>query len=216
MRRLVTLAALLAFVSCARGTEVRLLEPSDLPRDVYSEQREPDTANRMVFASVFYVRTEPQEDPSRPAQLVEPVRLGVVDRQLETTWSEPEAAVRLLLAGPTADERRAGYATVIESGTELLSISVEDGVADVNVSAEFETVTSQLGHLMRIAQVVWTLTDLPDIDSVSFRIHGVEQPAMDQDGVPHDKVGRDRYSQFAPRDVGEPAISPGAIVPDGP
>ncbi len=52
---------------------------------------------------------------------------------------------------------------------------------------------------------MYTLTELPDVDAVRFSIHGATQPVVDQDGMAHEMVTREQYSQFAPvhRELGE-------------
>lgn len=209
-RALVVFGALLSLAGCSRGTEVRFLD--SLPRDLYNPEQE-TSEPRAVHASVYLVRTEPQRDPSKPARFLRPVRLGAVERNVVTPLSEIEAVARLLLLPSSAQERSAGFTSAIPPDTELIGISVERGVADVNLSAEFETPTSQLGHLMALAQVVWTLTELPEVDAVRFRIHGVAQPVIDQNGVTHELVGQARYSRFAPREAGDEGSLDGSVAP---
>jgi spore germination protein GerM len=87
----------------------------------------------------------------------------------------PEAALRLLLAGPNADEAAARPAiyTGIPEGVELRGLTMAGGVAMVDLSSGFEDTTEgELPTSMRIAQVVYTLTRFPGIESVQFEIDG--------------------------------------------
>jgi hypothetical protein len=70
------------------------------------------------------------------------------------------AALRELFAGPTARDRRAGLATAIPSDTTLQSLSIEDGIATVQLSRD-------LGARAK-AQVVYTLTQFSTVKRVSI------------------------------------------------
>lgn len=62
----------------------------------------------------------------------------------------------------------------IPQGTELLSVSVENGVCTVNFSAEFEQNMAQQFSAARMAvySVVNTLTELPEVSTVDFWVAG--------------------------------------------
>lgn len=124
-----------------------------------------------------------------------------------------EFAMQELLAGPTAEERSKPVRTAIPVPTELLGVFVRNGVADVNLTAQFETASAELLHLLRIAQVVWTLTELPGVRAVRFRIHGAPQPVIDQFGRAHETVTRARYSRLAPTEVDDPEVVAEPVVP---
>lgn len=207
MKRVLAVALLVLFAGCTRGVEVRVLDKSSLPQELYGNAPERNVEPRTVRVLIYFVRTDAK------GQFLRPVRLGTVGRELTTRLSPVEVAIRLLLQGPTPQERKAGFNSAITAGTELIGVSLEDGVADVNLSAEFETVTSQLGHLMKISEVVWTLTELPEVEAVRFRIHGVPQPVIDQNGVAHQRVGQGRYSRFAPRGTDDSGVIDGSVGP---
>ncbi len=205
--RAFALALVLVFAGCSRGVEVRLLDKDSLPQELNGNAPERNAEPQTVRVLVYFVRTDAE------GRFLSPVRLGTAGREKLTRLSPVEVAIRVLLQGPTSAERKSGLNSAIHAGTELIGVTVEEGVADVNLSAEFETVTSQLGHLMRISQVVWTLTELPEVEAVRFRIHGVPQPAIDQNGVAHERVGQGRYSRFAPRDADSAGAIDGSVAP---
>ena len=66
------------------------------------------------------------------------------------TASGPVAAVTALLAGPTAEERKAGYGTTIPAGTKLIASKVTDGRVELRISKSIAGA--------RVAQVVYTAT----------------------------------------------------------
>jgi spore germination protein GerM len=198
-KRLAPLVLMLALIGCSRGTELTVLAQDELPSELYGESVRTVTDERTVRASLYFVQTNEEGVP------LSPPKLAKIERESEpSTLPEAEILVDLLLANPTAGE--ATLRTAIpgdgpagpDPDTELLSISVEDGLADVNLSAQFESAESELLQLMRVAQVVYTLTELSDIDAVRFSIHGAPQPVVDQDGMAHEMVSREQYSRFAP------------------
>ena len=195
IKRLVPLV-LIALIGCSRGTEVTLLAQDELPSELYGESVRPQTAERAVRASLYFIRTS--ANPDEAGVPVRPPRLARIEREsVPSTLPDAEIVVDLLLANPTAGEPT--VRTAIPDETELLSISVEEGVADVNLSAQFESAESELLQLMRIAQVVYTLTELSEVDAVRFSIHGATQPVVDQEGKAHEIVTREQYSRFAPK-----------------
>lgn len=210
MKRLVAVLALLATLAgCGRGgTQVRILDAESLPDELYGDQGRDPIEPRTLRVLVYLIRTNAR------GRLLSPPRLGAVVREMKTALEPVELAARLLLDGPMPEEFENGLRTSIQDGTELIGASLEDGVANINLSAEFETVTSEIGQLMRIAQFVWTLTDLPGVSAVRFRIHGAPQPVIDQDGVTREVVSRGRYTDLAPREGDGAATVTDSIGPD--
>ncbi len=202
MKRLLGLAfALVLAAGCARNSEVRLVPPEDLPADLYAVGEPRAIEERTVRTLVYFARTDAEGAP------LDPERLGGVWREDATNRSTAEFAMRRLLDGPSAPESNR-LRTAISSGTELLGVAVRRGIADVNLSAQFEAAAGELVQLLRVAQVVWTLTELPEVDAVRFRIHGAPQPVIDQLGVARETVGRARYLSFAPREGDVPDVQP--------
>jgi hypothetical protein len=110
-------------------------------------------------------------------------KVGVSTREVERTPAVAAAAMRELLAGPDADDRAGGLDTQIPEGTELRSVSVADGTATVDLSREFESGGGSASMLMRVAQVVHTLTQFPTVERVAFRIEGEDVDAIGGEGV---------------------------------
>ncbi len=88
-----------------------------------------------------------------------------------------------LMAGPTPEEVAAGFSTGIAAGiVEVQSFEVgADGIVTVSFSRKFETADTR----PQTAQVVYTLTELPQVTKVRFLIDGQPNGAT---GVP--PVGR--------------------------
>jgi spore germination protein GerM len=81
-------------------------------------------------------------------------------------------ALKSLLAGPSDDEVAAGLFTAVPAGTELLGMDIDDGIATVDLSSAFENGSGSLAESLRLAQVVYTLTQFETIEGVSFRLAG--------------------------------------------
>jgi hypothetical protein len=87
-----------------------------------------------------------------PARKVQPV-----SRTVPATPALGRAAVEQLFAGPSAVEQ---LATSIPSDTKLLGLTIQDGVASVRLSRDLPRAAQ--------AQLVYTLTQFPTVDSVSI------------------------------------------------
>lgn len=106
-------------------------------------------------------------------------------REVPATTAVARAAMNALLDGPSADERGASPAisSTIPAGTELLGLSIKDGVATVDLSGEFESGGGSASQIGRLGQVVFTLTQFPSVDSVAFRVDGRPVTVFGSDGI---------------------------------
>ncbi|MCJ7725419.1 MAG: GerMN domain-containing protein [Acidimicrobiia bacterium] len=112
----------------------------------------------------------------------ESLQAQVVVRYVGSGAVETEA-IRALLDGPTDAERAKGLWTAIPADTLLLGVEISGGVATVDLSREFENGGGTTSILSRLAQVVYTITQFPDVDSVSFRLDGEPVTAFSGEGV---------------------------------
>jgi len=127
--------------------------------------------------------------------------LAPVLREIPKTQAVATAAMNALLAGPNESELAAepGMSTTIPSGTRLLGLSVGDGIATVNLSREFESGGGSASVFGRLAQVVYTLTQFPTVQSVLFQLDGVPATVFSGEGVILDHpVGRADYTDQLP------------------
>jgi Sporulation and spore germination/Immunoglobulin-like domain of bacterial spore germination len=109
--------------------------------------------------------------------------LVAVLHEIPGTKSVAKAAVNALLAGPTSGEAGRSITTAIPNGSQLLSLSVDGGVATVDLSAEFESGGGSASVLTRLGQMVYTLTQFPTIKSVVFQIEGETRTSFSSEGV---------------------------------
>jgi germination protein M len=122
-------------------------------------------------------------------------------REIPHTVAVGSAAMAALLEGPNDDElgaRPAMYSAIPE-GTRFLGLRIEDGIATVNLSREFESGGGSASVIGRLAQVVYTLTQFPTVSGVSFELDGVPVRAFAGEGVVLDEpVDRDDYLDQLP------------------
>ena len=124
-------------------------------------------------------------------------KLFPVQRSAETL-AVGRAALEELIAGPTAaDGERVSSA--VPPGTRLLGLNIEDGLATVDLSSEFESGGGSLSMQMRLAQVVFTLTQFPTVDEVAFRLDGEPVDVFSGEGIVLDgPVDRSDYEDLMP------------------
>ena len=95
-----------------------------------------------------------------------------VHREIDATVAVARAAINEMLDGPEGREVPAGMSSAIPDNTILLGLSIDGGVATIDLSREFESGGGSFSMLARIAQVVYTLTQFDTVDSVLFQLDG--------------------------------------------
>ena len=126
-------------------------------------------------------------------------KLAPVTREAPSDLTPVQATMRALLEGPTPDELARGITSEIPAETSLLEVQVFDLVADVDLSAEFQSPASTEAILLRVAQVVWTMVRLPEVTAVRFLIDGEPVSVVTDDGTPVERpVTAPDYAAVAP------------------
>jgi germination protein M len=126
---------------------------------------------------------EPEATTEFTVYLIRGETLGVAVREVPETVAVARAALEELLAGPTLLDTEAGLVSEIPEGTRLNDVSVAEGVATVDLSSEFESGGGSLSMQLRVAQVVFTLTRFPTVESVAFMIDGTPVEAIGGEGI---------------------------------
>jgi hypothetical protein len=153
-----------------------------------------------------------------------PTPLVPVSREVDGTVAVARAAMEQLLAGPTDDERAhdlqvGTIGTQIPEGTRLLGLDVADGIATVDLSGDFAsgdiTGDERESWAIRLAQVTYTLTQFPTVESVRFLVDGKPGNAIEgHEGSPIDLATRSAYAdQLGGIFVDEPAWGGGLTDP---
>lgn len=115
------------------------------------------------------------------------------------------AAIRIgvlfdLEHNPSSDERDDGITTAIPASSRLTALPTQEGsVLEVSLSDEFYS-RGGSSFIRAVAQLVFTVTEMPDIDAVRFmRVDGSQIAVLDGDGVSRDDpVGRADYANYDP------------------
>jgi hypothetical protein len=139
---------------------------------------------------------------ARGEQLVSEPRTHAATPRVATS------AIDALLAGPTPAERASGDGTAIPEGTRLLGVSIKDGVANVDLTSEYQSGGGSLSMQVRLGQVVYTLTQFPTVKSVRFALDGTPVNVFSSEGIVLDHpVGRSDYKDLV-LGTTAPAASP--------
>lgn len=91
-------------------------------------------------------------------------------REIPSTKAIATAAVGALLGGPSATEASHGITSQIPAGSQLLGLTIDNGVATIDLSSEFDAGGSPAAVQTRLGQVVYTLTQFPTVKSVVVEI----------------------------------------------
>jgi hypothetical protein len=127
--------------------------------------------------------TSPADAPAT----VEVFMLGPSDRLVgkdrPVSAATLPAAIGALLNGPSTGESAAGFFTFVNPQTKLIGAGVSpDGVATVNLSQEFGTGNAS-EQVLAVAQVVYTATGVPGVQSVLFELEGKPIDVPTEDGT---------------------------------
>ncbi len=167
-------------VAC-QGEGLTVIPASELPGDVYSPPA-PGLDELPPRGTVYLVREE---------------QLLPVSRRLPRIASSlTEASVLALLRGADTPE---GATTAIPVPTRLIGVRLNDRVATVDLSREFEQGGTGQSLALRVAQVVYTVTEDPTVVGVLFSIEGTPTPVVARGNrVVSRPVSRRDYEPFAP------------------
>jgi hypothetical protein len=130
---------------------------------------------------------------ARDGRVVEALRTHKPTRRVAS------AALAALLAGPTQSESASGLTTAIPGDTRLNGVTIANGVARVDLTSDFESAAGSRSLQLRLAQVVYTLTQFPTVKAVQFSLDGSPVSIVSGNGnVVGHAVGRDDYRGLAP------------------
>lgn len=100
--------------------------------------------------------------------------LVAVEREIPATRGVAVATLRELVDGPTAADEALidGVSTAVPADTLVLGMTIDDGLATVDLSREFEAGGGSFSMTARLAQLVYTVTQFPTVDEVDLRLDG--------------------------------------------
>jgi germination protein M len=147
------------------------------------------------------------------AYVVRNEEIATVSREIAGTPEVATGAMNELLTGLTPYENDLGLSTAIPAETRLLGLAIQDdGTAVVDLSPEFEAGGGSFSMQMRVAQVVFTLTQFDTVDQVQIQIDGQDVEAIGGEGVLVDQpLNRDDFEDLSPAILLEHP-TPGTVV----
>lgn len=180
------LALVISSGACGGGSEDRPNSPSESSKTPSSHEA-----------------TDPPEDQEASQRLriwlTGGEALRPVVRDVPETEAVARAAIEELLAGPSDEETDLDIGSEIPPGTELLDVSISENVATVDLSGEFESGGGTATMRMRLAQLVYTLTEFDSVDGVELRIDGEKKGAFSSEGLDVSKPqSRRAYKDLLP------------------
>jgi germination protein M len=108
-----------------------------------------------------------------------------VQREIPATQGIARATLRELIDGPSAADRALirDISSAVPADTLVLGVHIEDGLARVDLSREFEAGGGSLSMFLRLAQVVYTATQFPTVDEVQFMLDGRPVTVFSGEGI---------------------------------
>jgi germination protein M len=187
MKRLIVSTALIGLLSAACGG-VGAVQVSPLDDNPSPNTSRPSTTPDK----------SPTTDPSSTPSVTPPPPTGTLTVQVWLTLGEHlfpatrtqagtvavgKAALTQLLAGPTSHELAAGVGSTIPADTKLLDLNIQDGVATVNMNGAYDDGGGSLSMRMRLAEVVYTISQFPSVQGVDFQLDGKPVAVFSGEGI---------------------------------
>jgi hypothetical protein len=170
MKRLIAMTAMLAALTAACAESgAQPIGPAPTVEPSPSPSEGPSTPTSSPTASPS---PTPAQSMTYELWFTYDGSLFVTHRTEPFTPAVGTRALEALFGGPTSAERAADVDTTINPGTRLHSLTIEDGVATVDLDDTFvdqETPAIAVGSL---AQVVYTLTQFDRVQGVVFEVDG--------------------------------------------
>jgi germination protein M len=166
------------------STTAVTVEPQETTTTVVEQTTTTTEAPTTMTVNVYYSQNE---------------KICATARVLPKTTEVGAAAVKTLLEGPTSTEKAAEIVTNIPEGTTFLGLVIKDGIATVDLSKEYASGGGSLSMAMRLAEVVFTLTQFPTVKGVNFKLDGEPVEVFGGEGIVLDHpVNRSDYEDLSP------------------
>jgi Immunoglobulin-like domain of bacterial spore germination/Sporulation and spore germination len=170
MKRLIAMVATVAALStaCAEGG-AQPLGPAP--------SNEPATSSTSPSGSPAMPSPSPSPTPTRSMTYEvwfnHEGYLFVTHRTEPFTAGVGARAIEMLLGGPTNAEDAAKVGTSINRGARLLGLSIDDGIATVDMDGTFSAEETPAIAVGSLSQIVYTLTQFDSVDGVVFEVEGI-------------------------------------------
>jgi hypothetical protein len=131
-----------------------------------------DTARVAALAVLVALALQPQAPAATSSTVGIAFLQGEQLAQVRRPGATPEDAVRALLAGPTSKEKAASFRTYVPARTQLRDLTIDAGLATVDLSARFTAGQSDERMLASVTQLVRTLSPFSKVDRVGVLVEG--------------------------------------------
>ena len=149
--------------------------PDQAPTTDVPETVEPSSVR---YDYVVYLFSEDITTPGGDPALVAVSRTDTLETELL-----PDELAGLALDRLRDSDPPPGFSTAIPSDVQWTNIRLDGGVATINFPAEFASGGGTASMTARLAQVVFTATQFPEIDSVVFAIDGEVVDVFSDEGI---------------------------------
>lgn len=108
----------------------------------------------------------------------------MIKRSVPKNMSPLTTAINLLLQGPdTTKPEERNCISLIPQGTKLMSARVDDGIAYLSFSEDFEFNTlGAEGYMGQLMQIVYTASNFSTVKSVQFLVEGEKKDYLGSEG----------------------------------
>ena len=145
----------------------------------------------LVATFFFFMLNPPSGVPNKGAvrvYFIKQDKLSPVGRKVREGKTKEESALKDLVAGPSKEEKEKGLFSHVPAATKVKAVSVEDGIAFINFSKELNQYGGGAEKVRSmIAQIVYTLTDLPHVKKVRILVEGKSDVVLGGEGYVIDK-----------------------------
>jgi len=162
-------AAAVALLGCGYNTEVKDGGPLTT---VEGTNVTPPTTTPPSSGANATTTTTAEETTEFSVYFTYNTLVHAVHRRVPATKAVAAAAMEALVAGPTPEEKALGLYGAIPEGTLFLGVTIDNGIATVDLSREYESGGGSLSMAQRLAVVTYTLTQFPTVDGVLFKLDG--------------------------------------------
>jgi spore germination protein GerM len=134
--------------------------------DVKKEEKKEEEKEKMMKITVYFTPW-----PNNGEYLIKEVH------EVPKTSGKAVAALEELIRGEPLDE---SLQSIIPQDTQVLDITIENGLATVNFSREvLNANVGSIGEILGIYSIVNTLTEFSSIEKVKFLVEGSEEGEID-------------------------------------
>ena len=112
--------------------------------------------------------------------------LQEVEREIEGKGDFKKVFIetlRMLLAGPTIEEKEKGLSSNIPSGTKISGVRISRNVAYLDFSKEVESGGGTESMEGRLMEIVWTATQFSEVEKIRILIEGKEITTFGGEGL---------------------------------